>query len=127
MTCNRHETRALLINVIGADAASKLMQAKNLAGCTVEIPKATSGRGEKTIARFSLAIGTEATDKLISHFGGERIYIPRDQEHRRMLRNRRIVEAYNQGQSVNEIANDFDMSDRWVWEVLKTTDMSAAH
>ncbi|MFZ6722896.1 Mor transcription activator family protein [Undibacterium sp. Ji49W] len=127
MTCNRHETRALLINVIGTDAAFKLMQTRNLAGCTFDIPKGGNGRGEKTIALFSQAIGSEATDKLMSHFGGERIYIPRDQEYRRMLRNRRIVEAYNKGQSVNEIASDFDLSDRRVWEVLKTTDMSAVH
>lgn len=127
MSTSRHETKALLIHVIGEQAASALMSAKNVAGCAFHVPKSLTGAGIKKAELLNGIIGQQATEKLVSCMGGEVIYIPRNHEGKRMLRNRKIVEAYSQGRTVQDIAYEFDMSDRWVWAILKTTDMSVTH
>ena len=127
MSAPRHETKALLISIIGKQAAHTLMSTKAICGCSLAIPKSQIGLGQKTAEFLNETIGTEAANKLMFHLGGEKIYIPRDREGEITHRNRQIVQAYNQGQSVKDIAYQFAMSDRWVWQILKETDMSKAH
>lgn len=45
MRSTADNTANLLINILGAEAATKLMQAKGIAGCVIEIPKGSIGHG----------------------------------------------------------------------------------
>lgn len=71
------------------------------------------------------AIGDEATKKLISRFGGERLYIPKCHAAFTQMRNRQFREevlAAKRGRGVRpiqEIARKYGFSERWAQHVLK--------
>ncbi|MBI3284037.1 MAG: hypothetical protein HYZ65_04180 [Burkholderiales bacterium] len=121
------ETKALLTHIIGVAATLEMMQNRKIAGTTIEVPKNSEGRGKKMADFLIGVIGAEAALKLIAHFGGDRLYVPKDDAHKKSQRNRLIVETYGGGRSINQIASDFNLTDRRIREILKTTDMSAAH
>lgn len=127
MTTKKPEIVDILETILGVDAAKKLMCAKGIAGCSITIPLGRKGRSSKTHDLLVNTVGEEAKEKIIAHFGGERIYIPRDHFGQIASRNRQIVLSYEKGNSVCDIAADFGMSDRHIREILKTTDMTTPH
>lgn len=118
-------TAQLLIDLIGEAAALRMMDAKNYGGMTVEFPKGEVGRGEQAFARLAEVIGMEHAKRLCKQFGGDRLYIPNLHHHFIAQRNRRIVTSYNSGTTIAELVKEHEMSDRWVREILKTTDMNS--
>lgn len=122
---NPRASVSLFIALIGEDATANLLETKGIGGCSFEFPKGQTSRGDKAVQVLHDAVGIEAAKKLIKHFGGDRIYIPKGTVINRHRRNRRIVEAYNSGTPVNQLAGDFDLTGRQIWTILKNTDMSA--
>lgn len=117
--------REYLIEILGNENALKLMNTNGIAGCRFNVPvghKAIPSKSEKLLID---AIGLDATNIVIYHFGGSQVYFPRDSTLKRVERNQKIVNMYNKGSCIRELAGLFEMSDRNIWSILKTTDMSA--
>ncbi|MFC0349708.1 Mor transcription activator family protein [Undibacterium danionis] len=117
-------TVQLLIRLIGEGAAMRMMDPKALGGARYAFPKKETGLGAQSYAYLVDVVGTENAKRLCEHFDGDDVYIPKMTEHYRHQRNVRIVNAYNNGTSIRELVRDFEISDRRVWEILKTTDMT---
>jgi hypothetical protein len=115
---------ALLIRIVGQDAAMRMMAPAAYGGKSVDLPKAELGRGERAFAALAEVVGMDNAQRLCKHFGGDRIYIPRCDALDLARRNRNIVTAYNNGVSVWQLASDHVLSDRQIWTILKKTDMS---
>jgi Mor family transcriptional regulator len=64
-------------------------------------------------------IGTAATTKLIAVYGGEKIWIPRCAQALRDIRDRRIIAAYDGGQSASRLAREHSLTDRQIYTILK--------
>lgn len=124
MTSTPDSTVKLLIEIIGEAAALRMMDAKNFGGMTVEFPKKEVGRGEQAFARIAEVIGHDNAKRLSDQFGGERLYIPNLHNHFIAKRNKKIVTSYNNGTSIAELVKEYEISDRWIREILKTTDMN---
>lgn len=121
---SNHSTASTLNQVIGKEATQLLMQPSAYGGKTLDVPKGEVGRGEQAFAALAEVIGMAATQRLCSHFGGDRIYIPKGMKKNMQERNQRIVTAYNQGTRIRELVEAFDLTDRRIWAILKKTDMS---
>lgn len=124
---NKVSAGELFRQVLGSTLANQLMRAKGLAGCQIAIPKGRTERSGKIGQLLTDAIGIEGAEKVISHFGGEVIYIPKDFATKLMVRNQEIVQEYNSGMSILDIASKHDLSDRRVQIILKKTDIGTAH
>lgn len=115
---------ALLIRIIGENAAIRLMQPGAYGGQTVDFPKGEVGRGEQAFAALAEVVGQDKAKLLCNHFGGDRVYIPSCNKQLLAKRNRGIVAAYNGGDSVAQLVRDNTLSDRHIRNILKNTDMS---
>lgn len=115
----------LLLRLIGPSAALRMMEPANFGGKSYLVPKGEVGRGEQAFAALAEVVGTDNAKLISKHFGGENIYVPLLSNFHLAERNRAIVNAYASGnKSVWELASENKMSDRRVWQILKTTDMS---
>lgn len=114
----------LLMRVIGRDAALRMMAAAAYGGKSFEVPKGDLGRGEQAFAALAEVIGNDGALALCRHFGGDRIYVPRCDVLDLVKRNREIVQKYNAGVTVWQLASDYVLSDRQIWTILKKTDMN---
>lgn len=114
----------LLISVIGESAAIRMMDVKNFGGGSFDFPKSETGLGAQTFAALAEVVGMPNAQRLCNHFGGERLYIPNLASQYRQERNKNIVKKYNGGSTVRELMREYGLSDRRVWEILKTTDMT---
>lgn len=121
-----HTTIPLLHKVIGQEATRLLTQSSMHRGLDVFIPKGEIGRGDAAFSALSEVAGIAAARKLCKHFGGCKLYVPKDDKRIRDERNRRIVTSYNQGKSIPQLAAEFDLTGRQIANVLKKTDMSDA-
>ncbi|MDP1980496.1 Mor transcription activator family protein [Undibacterium sp.] len=117
-------TIKLLVSMIGEAAAIRLMDAKNFGGGSFDFPKSETGLGAQTFAALAEVVGMQSAQRLCNHFGGERLYIPNLAQQYRQERNKNIVTKYNTGSTVRELMREYGLSDRRVWEILKTTDMN---
>lgn len=124
MKANSEGIAELLIKVIGKEAAMKMMSTKGLAGCRLDVPKSAVGLGGGKVLFLRSVLGKESTEKLMTHFGGEKFYVPNDSERTRKQRNQQVVAAHAKGSTVCELSGEFNLSDRWIHQILKTTDMS---
>lgn len=118
MSSNATGTVTLLKSVIGNEAATQLMQSKEFGGMSLEIPKTDKGRGAPLVAHLTEVIGEAAVIALIAHFGGEKIYIPRDAQVARQQRNKNIIYQYSSGASVRELVGQYTLSDRHIRSIL---------
>lgn len=107
-----------IIDVIGLDAAKKLLNAYG--GKVVKIPVGVRCEGS-FIDRLIDLLGLEAYQKLIARFGGERISIPIRAFKPAALkaRNREIVADYTAGKSISELVNRYDLGERQLRNILK--------
>ncbi|MGB7479641.1 MAG: Mor transcription activator family protein [Burkholderiaceae bacterium] len=115
-------TAELLIRLIGREAALRLMAPSAFGGKTFAFPKGELGKGDQAFAALAEVIGRDAALKLCRSFGRDRIYIPRCDGVDLTHRNLEIVEKYNRGATVWELASEYVLSDRQIWTILKNTD-----
>lgn len=100
-----------------------------LGGVTVRVP---ARRGETRAAGDTLraVVGPWGLRRLVEHYGGTELYIPRCAQPLRRVRNAAIIENFSacaaQGESsgaaVRRLALEYGLSDRRIWEILKTCD-----
>jgi Mor family transcriptional regulator len=63
-------------------------------------------------------IGMAGAETLANHFGGDRIYISKAAAHLRRERNQQIIARFDQGATIKELVQDFDLCDRQIWRVV---------
>lgn len=122
MNCFRQDNQDLprsiheMADVIGFLAVCALVE--SFGGLTIEIPSKGTVSSQRR-ARLLAVLGFEATEKLITDYEGERVFIPRCVRAFRGQRDREIIAAYEAGQSVNVLARTYRMTDRNVRHILK--------
>lgn len=117
-------TVQLLIRLVGEKAAVRLMDVKKLGGRRFRFPKSETRLGAQSFAYLAEIVGMDKAQVLCRHFGGDDVYIPKMTQMHILTQHRRIVTAYNNGTSINELVREFGLSDRHIWRVLKKTDMT---
>ncbi|GFK94441.1 hypothetical protein NNJEOMEG_02286 [Fundidesulfovibrio magnetotacticus] len=121
-----------VIPLLGAAVADVLV--RRLGGTTFPVPKRESAQGELRYRQLVEVVGTEAADLLVYHYGGNDLYIPRGARRIQAARDAAINEeatrAIRAGRSttgvVNELARKYKLTDRRVWDILKTVTQPAA-
>lgn len=113
-------TDAITFRLGLADAAA-LVNA--LGGLSIKVPK---GRGGSDYARLETALGCELAQKVVSIFGGEMLYIPKQQAAKLRLKHLTIRQRYTElvagGESriiaAQRVALEFDITERHVLRIL---------
>lgn len=108
---------APLIAVIGPAACARLVAARP--GQTLAVPARPNGRGWVELCTL---VGTEAAQKLIRAMPRAEIYVPKNDGELIRRRNARIREQYDAGQSVQAIALEHRLTERWVYDILGRSD-----
>lgn len=111
-----------LVRLLGLAAATKLVQA--FGGVTITVPKGDGRLGVIRREHLIEVVGVHATDVLLAHYGGDKLWIPSCRQALIEARNLAIVRAYERGASVQELALQHQLTDRWIWDILKNTDAS---
>lgn len=139
MSMNLHAVRALLpvqvhliADLVGLPAAIRLVEV--LGGTTWPVAKARNRAGEARHAALAEIIGEKAADRIAQHWGGDMLYIPRCAVALRRVRdleiNQRFEDGVRQGVSSNvlvaQLAREFRLCDRRIWEILKQPAESAS-
>ncbi|PSJ67006.1 hypothetical protein C7J99_22995 [Brevibacillus brevis] len=73
-----------------------------------------------TALEIAEIIGIEATLKLIKKFGGDMLYLPKEETIFRSIRDKRIKAEYN-GANYKELAQKYNITVSWVREILADT------
>lgn len=84
----------------------------------MELPLERFPEPYQTMAR---EIGIKNTLKLAQHFAGTGMYFPKLDETLTAFRNEKIKAEFN-GANHKELARKYDLTERWVYEILKTTE-----
>jgi hypothetical protein len=124
-TSKKPSTIFLLFHVIGKEATQMLTKRSAFGGTTLLVPKGEEGKSSRAFAAIAEVIGMDAAHRLCRHFGGGKVYIPVGMTAILLERDHRIVAAYNSGVTINQLAAQFNLSDRHIYLILKKTDMSA--
>lgn len=98
-----------------------------LGGTTIRIPEGKNAQGRKAFAKLVGLVGKRLAHKLRLHYQQEEIYIPRLDRAYRAIRDRHIhtqIEAMfkdgiSSDKAVRLLAQENDLSDRRIWEILK--------
>lgn len=108
-----------VLEVIGEAATLKMID--SYGGTTPRLP---AKRNVNAKHPMTLIIGLEALEQLVKQLGGGRhVYIPRCAAGLRSKRDREIVQKYEAGTSVDQLAMQYRLSDRQIWSILKKTEM----
>lgn len=72
---------------------------------------------------FELAeiIGMDLMEKVIEYFPGMNLYIPMKKKVLRASRDREIIKRFKEGESINILAREFEMSSAWIAEIVRDT------
>lgn len=121
------ESARLIASLVGLPRALKLVD--TWGGTTFPISKNKTRDGQIRFEVLTETVGIEAAQILTRHFGGEVLAIPRCAAAMRELRYRDIRRAfdtlsrdYPASHAVNQLARQHEMTERWVWYILKRTD-----
>ncbi|MBF0140641.1 MAG: hypothetical protein HQL74_10220 [Magnetococcales bacterium] len=98
-------------DVIGLEKTLELVG--NCGGTRIFIPRSMSESH-----RLAHMLGLSAASKLSRHFGGESLSVVRGASALRELRNRKIIDQYNKGEKVADIARTFALTERRVYTIL---------
>ena len=120
------ETARDLADLVGLPATLRLV--RQLGGTSFPVAK---GRTRMGVARFELlaeVVGEEAAETITRHYGGEVLYVPRCHAALQRSRDRAIHARFDErihagasaNQTVAELAREHQLSDRRVWDILKT-------
>lgn len=102
-----------LIAVIGAAACARLVAARP--GQTMAVPARPTGRGWGELVAV---VGDEAAATLVRAMPRAELYIPKNDGELIRLRNASIRAQYDAGQSVQAIALEHRLTERWVYDIL---------
>lgn len=99
-----------LVREIGLVATIKLVRARG--GQQVWLPKKATG--DRVLAQV---IGREALAKLVAHRGGERLELPKADKILVQMRDRALFARREAGATESELARDYGITRRWVYEI----------
>lgn len=108
---------APLVAVIGQPAAAALVAARP--GQVVAVPARPSGRAWNELVTL---VGVDAAQKLQRAMPRVEIYIPKNDGELIRQRNARIRAQYDAGDSVQAIALEHRLTERWVYDILGRSD-----
>lgn len=100
-----------LQEVIGLDNTLKIVE--RWGGVKLYVPQDIPGNH-----KIAQLIGKEAADALARYCGLERLNIPLARDYRRAMRNNEIYTRHKAGESVNDLALEYGISARQLWEIL---------
>ncbi len=127
---------ASLLGTVLHDTKSLLALMQRFGGCTVRIPKKwppMSARKNRVKSKgphvLCEVLTLEQMVKVVAHFGGTEVYIPKGSRYLGQMRNHEIIQSYSQataqgvssGYVVQTLAQRYGLSDRRIWDILKTT------
>lgn len=104
----------LIERLIGREAMETLVSVAG--GLAVYIPKNPPLDGP--LAELPMP----AQEALVAYAGGDVLYIPKCDGAARAKRNAEIRAAYDAGESVQSLARRFRLTERWVYEILGSSD-----
>jgi len=108
-----------VIEVIGESSTLQLINA--FGGTTQRLPAMRNAVEQHEMA---VIIGMEKLHQLIKAIGASRyVYIPRCADGLRQKRDREIVKRFSESNTVEQLAREYGLSDRQVWNILKKTEM----
>lgn len=126
------ETVKIIARLVGMPRTIKLIE--QLGGTTFPVSKNLTRQGNIRFEILAESVGVPAAELLTSHFGGDTLYIPSCADALRLLRNMDIVTRFDQlsveigaNNAVFTLAREFHLSDRRVWEILKTTTLEVVN
>lgn len=103
-----------------------LVVVERLGGITWRVAEGRNSEGEAKRAALAELVGSDIEEQLHREYAGEEIYLARC--HTAVLRwrnieiNRRFEQGVREGLSartlVAELAREYKLSDRWVWEII---------
>lgn len=67
---------------------------------------------------LTVFLGVEKAQLLCDRYGGEILYVPKDDIGVRALRNQRIKQLRGEGASIHALATEFKLTDRQIYAVL---------
>lgn len=67
---------------------------------------------------IALAIGFEAAAVLSEHYGRDYLGVPRCLEALIAIRNMAICERHANGEQPRDLALEYQLSERWIWEIV---------
>jgi hypothetical protein len=100
-----------LQSVIGLDNTLKLVE--RWGGVMLYVPQDIPENH-----KIAQLIGKTSADALARYCGLERLNIPLARDYRRALRNAEMYTRHKEGESVNELAREYGISARQLWEIL---------
>lgn len=103
-----------LAELLGLGAAMTLVE--RWGGVRLHIP--TCPRDDHPLV---LHLGETAAEKLAHYYGGDRITVPRGRGLMRAVRDSAIRRLHDKGASASELALEFGLTERQVWNVLRKT------
>jgi hypothetical protein len=106
-----------MTDIIGLTAALALVE--SYPGIAFRVP--IRGERGRTRARLVQLMGVSAAEKFIRHYGGEILAVPRCVAAMRAARDQRLIDDYTAGQTSEQIARKYAITQRHVWRVLKRT------
>jgi len=101
---------ALLERLMGREALEQLVQLAG--GLALRVPK------RPPLPGVLAELPPLAQEQLARYVGGDVIYIPKCDARLRLQRDAAIVAAYDAGATVKALARSYDLSERWVYEIL---------
>lgn len=109
-----------IVELIGEAAALKLVE--DYGGQTIRIPALRNVNVDHALTR---CIGLESLTALAKADGGRWLYVAKCDQSLRVRRNREIVEKYSPPHNVPvaQLAKDYGLSDRQIWNILGSTAM----
>lgn len=123
-----------LIQVVGADAAYRLI--KRWGGTSLPVGMNKTRNGKILHANLAEEIGEENALKISRIFGRQRfLWVPKCQDALREVRNRKIRAqiddltmrgSYSMPEAVRKIAVEYNLTDRQIWYIAKQADVDAS-
>jgi len=99
-------------DVIGIVATLRLVEVYG--GTLIVLPR--KYRDDHHLVRI---IGHKAASELIVHYSGDRLYVPKNDNATRLIRDIEIANKYDAGYSVPKLAREYNLSERQIWNIFK--------
>jgi len=103
-----------VVELVGPTAAMALVE--RYGGLELHIPTRFSAD-----MPLCALVGPETARKLVRMYGHTKLYIPLCQRALVAARNAEILARYQAGEPPRVIARDCQMTERWVWEIIRKT------